>query len=161
MLEEEFKLKEEAVRRSNETLALGQGALVSAARGIWWDCLGSKPVPLDVEHVEGSHINFKALLEEGELWGVYHELTDMFRFGFSYKADRELQVVGCPALGVAERKLRTIGGGYKEDDTGRGDEQVLRDRRRSAVRTVQVRVEGLSKERWILHGRHAEEEADQ
>ena len=56
MLEEEFKLKEEAVRRSNETLALGQGALVSAARGIWWDCLGSKPVPLDVEHVEGSHL---------------------------------------------------------------------------------------------------------
>ena len=87
-----------AVRRSNETLALGQGALVPSARGIWWDCRGSKPVPLNVEHVEDSHINFEVLVEEGELWGVDHELTDMFRFGFSYKADLELQVVGCPHL---------------------------------------------------------------
>ena len=86
----------DAVRQSNETLALGTEALVPAARGIWWDCRGDKPKPLDVEHVEGSHINFELLVEEGDRWGVDKELTDMFRFGFSYKAGLEMQVVGCP-----------------------------------------------------------------
>ena len=60
----------DAVRQSNDTLALGSEALVSAARGIWWDCRGTRPTPLDVEHVEGSHINFELLVEEGDRWGV-------------------------------------------------------------------------------------------
>ena len=88
----------DAVRQSNETLALGAEALVLAARGTWWDCRGDKPKPLDVEHVEGSHINFELLVEEGDRWGIDKELTDMFRFGFSYKAGLEMQVVGCPHL---------------------------------------------------------------
>jgi hypothetical protein len=87
-----------AERRSNETLALGSNALVEGARGILWDCRGPRPVPLDVQHVESSHINFDLLVKEGREWGVDHELTDMFEFGFSYKADLEMQVVGCPHL---------------------------------------------------------------
>ena len=58
----------DAVRQSNETLALGSEALVPAARGIWWDCRGTKPTPLDLEHVEGSHINFELLVEDARLW---------------------------------------------------------------------------------------------
>jgi hypothetical protein len=64
----------EAVRRSNDTLALGNKALVEKARGILWDCRGGKPVPLDVEHVEDSHVNFELLAKEGEAWGVDREL---------------------------------------------------------------------------------------
>ena len=65
---------------------------------MWWDCRGGRPVPLDVEQVEESHINFGLLVREAELWGVDKELADMFRFGFSYGAGLELQTVGCPHL---------------------------------------------------------------
>ena len=99
----------DAVRQNNDTLALGNKALVGAARGILWDCRGGRPVPLDLGHVESSHINFELLAKEGESWGVDHELTDMFRFGFSYKADLELQVVGCPHLiSLRENYVRMV-----------------------------------------------------
>ena len=99
----------DAVRHSNETLALGNRALVEAARGFLWDCRGGRPVLLDLGHVESSHINFGLLVKEGESWGLDHELTDMFRFGFSYKADLELQVVGCPHLiSLRENYVRMV-----------------------------------------------------
>ena len=56
----------EARRMNSEVLALGASALVKEARGVWWDCRGDRPVPLDVEQVEESHINFGLLVEEAE-----------------------------------------------------------------------------------------------
>ena len=86
---------------------MGNKALVEKARGILWDCRGGKP--LDVGHVEDSHVNFELLTKESEAWGVDRELTVMFRFGFSYKADLELQVVGCPHLiSLRENYVRMV-----------------------------------------------------
>ena len=107
-----------------QVLALGQSALVPAARGIVWDLRGQVPVPLDFTRQITTHLNLDFVRECKRLHPTYpdKELWDHLLHGVRFKCGQLTQIVLQPHLSslplgfvnVHKELKRLVGKGFFE-----------------------------------------------